>query len=136
MSESTTNEALVGAGAAGGGLGTLLVAAAQPLPEGWRSFVSLSAPIVAVGISGTWLFVKSIYLDPFVRRKKDQVAREEQRQLLAALRSQLAEMAESGRINEERRKELEAKVRELENMQFDHFEGRMRILVQASPPTS
>jgi hypothetical protein len=63
---------VVSAGAAGGGLGTLLISFAEGLPETneWKTFLTLIAPILTVGVSGLWLFVKTVYIDPVVATMK------------------------------------------------------------------
>ena len=63
---------IVGAGVAGGGVGTLIAAFAESLPDdtGFKSILTISAPLITIAISGIWLFFKAVYVDQYAASKK------------------------------------------------------------------
>ena len=68
---SPKNTNIVGAGVAGGGVGTLIAAFAESLPDdtGFKSILTISAPLITIAISGIWLFFKAclLYTSPSPR---------------------------------------------------------------------
>lgn len=68
---SKSRSGVLGAGAAGGGIGTVIASIAASLPPDsvYKSFLTVCAPVVTISISGVLLFVKSVYVDPFVARR-------------------------------------------------------------------
>jgi hypothetical protein len=76
---------VVGAGAAGGGVGTAISLYAQSLPVSspYKVPLSVFAPLLGIGVSGIWLFIKSVYIDPIAARKQHE-ARQKLGKLLVA----------------------------------------------------
>ena len=64
------------AGMAGGGVGSLIAEVVREImPEGpWKHVLTVATPWIAVGISGTGLFIKVVYLDPWVANQKHAAA--------------------------------------------------------------
>ncbi len=62
---------VLGASATAGGIGTIIALSAENLVSPtWRPVLTQSAPLVTAGISGLWLFLKIVYIDPYVARKQ------------------------------------------------------------------
>jgi hypothetical protein len=61
----------IGAGAAGSGIGTTIAAIANGLPStsSYKSILLVSAPLIAVGITGLWLFIRNVYINPYTERR-------------------------------------------------------------------
>lgn len=68
IDKSTTAKA----GAAGGGIGTVIAALAENMPDEseWKSALIIIAPLMAVGISGIWIFVKESFIDPIATKRR------------------------------------------------------------------
>ena len=67
---------VLGAGAAGGGLGTVVAAMANSMPTGKASsLLIVTAPILSVGVSGLWLFIKTVYINPYAAKKSNEAKR-------------------------------------------------------------
>jgi hypothetical protein len=67
---------IVGAGVAGGGLGSAIATIANGMSDSvYKSALIISAPLITIGISGLWLFLKTVYIDTWVNRKEVEVMR-------------------------------------------------------------
>jgi len=125
MAKTSSNRAngrdVVGAGAAGGGIGTLLATFADSLPEDspYKTFISVTAPIVTVGISGLWLFVKTVYIDPFAASRKHKSTHEHISRLVADAKKTEQSVLSDPNATEAHKKAIRAKVEELEKRLVD-----------------
>jgi hypothetical protein len=123
---------VVGAGAAGGGIGTVIAAVANGLPDTseWKSALTVSSPLIAVGISGLWLFVKAVYIDPFVNNRKHRVTDEAMEKILSDARATAARTVDDPNASEEHKKEVKKMVEELEKLQIKKITERMEVVAQ------
>lgn len=112
-SRSKESSSVLGAGAAGGGIGTVVasIAASLPADSSYKAFLTICAPLVTVGVSGLWLFVKTVYIDPFVARKSHQANHAYIETLLSDAKryeeSVLADPRATAKHKEEVRKQVE-----------------------------
>lgn len=109
---------VVSAGAAGGGLGTLLISFAEGLPETneWKTFLTLSAPIITVGISGIWLFVKTVYIDPQVASMKHKSSHAHISKLIEDAKKVEQIVLSDPNSSEEHKQQMRSKVEELKRI--------------------
>lgn len=104
---------VLGAGAAGGGAGTVVayVAASLPPDSPYKALLTVCSPLITVAVSGAWIFVKAIYVDPFVARKTHQANHHYIENLLADARryeqSVLADPRSTPKHKDEVRKQVE-----------------------------
>ena len=137
MSPSPTNGSphtaeVAGAGAAGGGIGVVLASLANGMNESsqWKAPLTVAAPLVAVALSGLWLFVKSMYIDPFVSKKK----RESDVAELTLLLQQAEETRDRVRADplasSSHKAKVEADVEELETQLLQRYKDQSLRIVQ------
>lgn len=115
---STSKSDVLGAGAAGGGIGTILATFANSLPaeSPYKTVLSVTAPIITVGISGLWLFVKNVYIDPYVATKRHEVNHKYLNQLIDDARTYEARILADPNASEKHKKEVRAEVERLEKL--------------------
>jgi hypothetical protein len=121
---------VVGASAAGGGIGTIIVAFANGMPVGapYKSVLILSAPLLAVGISGLWLFVKAVYIDPYAERRKNAAADEAMEKILWDARANAEMVLNNPNSSDAHRKEVRKMVEDLERLRLEKISERMRVI--------
>ncbi|MEL6650574.1 MAG: hypothetical protein AAFQ87_07215 [Bacteroidota bacterium] len=70
--DSTSAGSAAKAGAAGGGIGTAIAALAEQMPDSSlvKPVLLILSPLIAVGISGSWLLIKEAYVDPLRTKKR------------------------------------------------------------------
>ena len=121
---------VVGAGAAGGGLGTIIAAIANGLPEQsrYKSILTVTAPLIAVGISGLWLFIKGVYIDPYVARKKHETADAAMDSILANARANAEKVLNNPTSSEEHKREVKKMVEDLERLRLKKITERMDVV--------
>jgi hypothetical protein len=74
MSRKSDTTNVVGAGATGGALGTVIATIANGMDASvYKSALIISAPLITVGISGVWLFLKTVFIDSYVNKKADEI---------------------------------------------------------------
>lgn len=118
---SSKKSNVVGAGAAGGGIGTLIASFADSLPEDneLKTFLAVTAPIITVFISGLWLFIKTVYIDPFAASKKHDTTHKHISKLLADARKAEEQVLNAKHSTEAHKKQIRGKVEELEKLLMD-----------------
>ncbi len=121
----------VGAGAAGGGIGTILAAWANSMPTTapYKSVLTLSAPLLAIGISGLWLFIKAVYIDPYADGKKHAAADAAMERILADARANAEKVLNNPNSSEAHRKEVRRLVEDLERLRLEKITERMQVIV-------
>jgi hypothetical protein len=124
----TTN--VVGASAAGGGIGTVIAAIANGMPEhsSYKSLLTVSAPLITVGISGLWLFIKTVYIDPFAARKKYQASDTAMEKVLADARTNAEKVLNDSNSSQEHKQEVRKMVEDLEKLRMKKITERMEIV--------
>ncbi len=122
---------VVGAGAAGGGIGTIIAALANGMPHDapYKSVLTVSAPLLAVVISGLWLFIKTVYIDPYANRKKHAAADAAMERILADARANADKVLNNPNSSEAHKKEVRRLVEELERLQLEKITERMQVVV-------
>ena len=112
---------VVSAGAAGGGIGTLLATFADSLPpeSTYKTFITVTAPIATVGISGLWLFVKAVYIDPFAASKKHKSTHEHISKLIEDAKKTEKAILDDPNASDAHKKQIRKKVEELERRLMD-----------------
>lgn len=62
----------LGAGAAGGGVGAIFTTIANNLPpdSSYKALLTAAVPFITLAVSGLWLFIKEVYIDPYAARKR------------------------------------------------------------------
>lgn len=121
---------VVGAGAAGGGLGTLIAAFASSLPQTsqYRSLLAISSPLIAVGISGLWLFLKSVYIDPFARQRRHAAIDATMDRIISDARKNAEVVMANPASSQEHKREVQKIVEELETQRLKKITERMEIV--------
>ncbi len=112
---------VVSAGAAGGGIGTLIASFADSLPEDneFKTFLTVTAPIITVGISGLWLFIKTVYIDPFAASRKHQSTHKHISKLLEDAKRTEELIVNDPNSTDDHKKQIRKKVEELEKVLID-----------------
>jgi hypothetical protein len=121
---------VVGAGAAGGGIGTIVAAMANALPQGspWKPPLIVSAPLIAIFISGSSLFVKTAFVDPFFRNRKDKATIAAMDAMLDDARSKKSEVMNDPHASNEHKRAVVRHVEQLEETRIKNISRRMEIL--------
>lgn len=121
---------IVGAGAAGGGVGTIVAAMANSLPEtsGWRTMLIVGAPVITVAVSGVWLFLKAAYIDPFVNERKHRAADAAMDKVLADARANAARVQADPNASPEHKRDVQKMVEELERLRLKKITERMQVV--------
>ena len=118
---SPNKATVLAAGTAGGGIGTLLATFADSLPieSSYKSGLTITAPLITIGISGLWLFIKAIYIDPYAATKKHKSSHAHINQLIQDARETETEILNNSNSTEEHKKAIRTKVEELETILMD-----------------
>lgn len=123
-------DSVIGAGAAGGGIGTVVAAVANSLPptSAMRPLLIVSAPLITVCVSGLWLFIKVVYVDPFVTVRKNRAADTAMDRVLADARSNANRVLSDPNASTEHKKGVQKVVEELERLRMKKITERMQIV--------
>jgi hypothetical protein len=126
-----TDRDVVGAGAAGGGLGTVIATMADRLPptSDYKSLLTVAAPLAAVAISWLCLFVKAVYIDPYAEAVKNKNADATMEKMLADAREHLTRVEADQSSSTEHRARVRKMVEELEKARLDKITERMEVVV-------
>jgi len=121
---------VISAGAAGGGIGTLVATAANALPEGsfWKSVLIVSSPLLTVGISGLWLFVKAVYVDPYINEKKQKAADRAMDRIISDARRNTENAFNDPNATLEHKKDMQSMVEKLEKLRLQKITDRMQVI--------
>jgi hypothetical protein len=116
----------LGAGAAGGGMGTVVASIAAGLPSGspYKELLTVCSPVITVAISGLWLFLKTVYIDPFVARKTYQANHSYIATLLVDAKRYEAQVLADPRSTIRHKEEVRKKVERLEIALMQAIEDR------------
>ena len=98
--------------------------------SGWKSALTVSSPLIAVGISGLWLFIRAVYVDPFVNNRKHEAADEAMDRILSDARATAAKTASDPNASEEHKKEVRKMVEDLETLRLRKITARMEVVAQ------
>lgn len=116
---------VAGAGATGGGIGTVVAAFADGLPDSspYKSLLTVASPLIAVGLSGLWLFLKHAYIDPVADRKRRAAEQKkydaemaQSERFLNKARAHLQSVRDDPNASDEHKLSLQKKVEELEHL--------------------
>lgn len=120
----------MGAGFAGGGIGTVIAAIADGISpnSAWKTVLTVSSPLIAIGIGGLWLFLKTVYIDPFAIRKKHEAENTRMERIINDAKKLLADRDESEQSKQETRKELET----LKGIRLRKMRERMQVFIADS----
>lgn len=126
----STSSDVVGAGMAGGGIGAVIAALADSLPDSsvYKSALTISAPIIAVGISGIWLFVKAIYIDPYVKRKKEELYNLETEKIFDEAESIVDQLRHDKNATDEDKSEASQGLVKLRKIKLQKIIQRMNVV--------
>lgn len=121
---------VLGAEAAGGGIGTVIAAIANGLPDGswWKPMLSVSSPLITVCLSGLWLFAKTAYVDPFVDGRKYKAADAAMDKILAAARANVANVLQDPHATDNHKKEVQNILEKLEKLKLEKITERMEVV--------
>jgi hypothetical protein len=122
---------VIGAGATGGGVGAIVAALASTLPDGSpvRVALTVSAPYIAVSISGLGLFLKSAYLDPFVRSRKEQLLKDTFDKALNEARAERTRILADPAATQEHKDQVIEIVEKLERLQLRNMTERLEVVL-------
>ncbi len=128
-SKQTTN--VVGAGAAGGGIGTLIATFAESLPadSSYKSFLTIAAPLIAIGISGVWFFIKSVYIDPYAAKKKHDADFGYLNQLIDDAKSYEKRILDDPNSTEKHKQEVRKNVENIEKKLMQAIEANVELVI-------
>jgi len=121
---------VVGAGAAGGSLGTVFAAWAnsQPSTASWKSLLVLGSPLFTLCISGLWLFFKSVYVDPFAVAQRQKAADSAMDKILKDARFNADKVTRDPSSTDEHKQEVKKMVEDLEKLRMKKIVERMEII--------
>lgn len=121
---------VVGAGAAGGGIGTVIAALADGMPETspYKSVLTVSAPLIAIGLSGLWLFLKAVYIDPYAIRKKDESADTAMDKIVNDAQVHAERVFNDPNSSEEYKREVRKMVEDVEKRRLQKITERMEVV--------
>lgn len=121
---------VVGAGAAGGGAGTVIAALANNLPDGsrWKSLLILCSPLFAVCFSGLWLFVKAVYIDPFANGQRQRATDAAMEKILSDARANAQRVLDNPHSSKEHKREVNKIVEDIEKLKMKKIAERMEIV--------
>lgn len=121
---------VVGAGAAGGGIGTVLAAIANGMPQAStpKGILIVGAPLIAVGISGLWIFVKSVYVDPYAARKKNEAADAAMDRILEEARANADRVLNNPNSSDGHKHDVKKMVEDLERLRLKKITERMDVV--------
>ena len=122
---------VVGAGAAGGGIGTVIAALADGMDETsqYKSVLIVSAPLIAVGLSGLWLFLKTVYIDPYAYRKKHEAADIAMGKILKDARLNAERVLNDPNSSEKHKQDVRKIVEDLEKLRLHKITERMEVVI-------
>lgn len=120
----------VGAGAAGGGIGTIIATLADGMQDGaeYKSMLTVVSPLIAVGISGLWLFIKTVYIDPYASRKKHEVLDSTMNKVLKDARDNASKVLNDPNSSESHKEEVRKIVEEIEILRLKKITERMEVV--------
>ncbi|MEK2144871.1 hypothetical protein WOC23_23080 [Vibrio parahaemolyticus] len=109
---------VLGAGAAGGSIGTMLATFADSLPpdSNYKTLLTVTAPLITIGISGLWLFIKGVYIDPYAAKKKHEANHQYLTQLITDARNYEQTVITNPNSTDKHKKEVRAEVEKLEKL--------------------
>jgi hypothetical protein len=120
---------VVGAGAAGGGIGTIIAAVANGMTDGtYKSVLTLSAPLITVGISGLWLFLKTVYIDPFANRRKHAAADTAMDKIIADARANAVRVLNDPNSSDQHKREVQKILEDLQKLRMKKISERMEVI--------
>jgi hypothetical protein len=121
----------VGAGAAGGGVGTIVATFAQSLPDtsSAKAVLLVASPLITVCVSGLWLALKSIYIDPFMKDRKLRLVDRAMERVLANARTNALRALDDPNASPSHKRDMQKIVEDLEKVHLRKITERMNILV-------
>jgi hypothetical protein len=121
---------VIGAGAAGGGIGTVIAAVANGLPDNstYKPVLTVSAPLVAVAISGFWLFIKTVYVEPYVNRMKHEAADAAMNKIIADARAIAETVINDPNSSDDHKKDARKSVADLISLKLRKMTKRMEVV--------
>lgn len=120
---------VVGAGAAGGGIGTVIAAVANGMVDGaYKSVLTVSAPLITVGISGLWLFLKTIYIDPFANSRKHAAADAAMDKIIAGARTNAERVLNDPNSSDQHKREVQKILEDLQKLRMKKISERMEVI--------
>jgi len=126
VSRKTEMMNIVGAGVAGGGLGSVIAAIANGMNDSvYRSTLIVSAPLITIGISGLWLFFKTVCIDPYVNRKEAKIMQD----MLSDVRAEKELVMNDPNSSEGHKKQVCKKFQDIEILVMDWHHKTVRSLV-------
>jgi hypothetical protein len=122
--------AVLGAGATGGGIGTIIAALAT-LSENsvFRNVLTISAPYIAVVLSSAGLFIKYAYIDPFVNKKKEEALKATFERALLEARAEKNRILSDPSATVGHKKQIVEIVEELEQLQLRRLTERLEVVL-------
>ena len=118
------------AGAAGGGVGTVIATFANSLPPSspYKSALLIGSPLITVAVSGLWLFIKTVYVDPFVLRKRSDAADIAMDRFLEDARLNAKKVIDDPHASAEHKREVWKMVEDLEKLRLRKITERMEVV--------
>lgn len=90
----------------------------------------MAAPLIAVGISGIWLFLKTIYIDPLVEQRKYRAADHMTEKILSDARAIVERTANDPNASEEHKRAVKKMVEDLDKLRMKKIAERMEVVTQ------
>jgi hypothetical protein len=123
---------VLGAGAAGGGVGTVIATLANSMPNDspYKSLLIVTAPILSVGISGLWLFVKTVYINPYAARKEHDANRALFKELISEARATYASVLADPNATPQHKEAVRKDVEKLERIMMQDIVAKGEVVVR------
>ncbi len=123
----TDASSVVSAGAAGGGIGTVLAAMANNLPAGssWKTTLTVLSPLITVSVGGVWLFIKACYIDRFVNKQKYRASDRAMEDIIGQARANADAVNNDPASSEAHRQAARATVEKLEKLRMEKVAERL-----------
>ncbi|MGH7453072.1 MAG: hypothetical protein ACRENG_17110, partial [bacterium] len=88
----------------------------------------VSVPLITVGISGLWLFIKSVYIDPFTKRKKHEAVNATMDKILSDARVNAERVLSNPNASDEHKRDVIKAVESLELLRMKKIVERMEVV--------
>ena len=108
----------------------MVAAIANELPENsfWKPILIVASPLITISASGLWLFIKVVYVDPFVNSRKHKAANAAMEQILAEARANAARVMGNPHASDEHKREVNKVVEDLEKLRLKKITERMQVV--------
>ncbi|MGH9194730.1 MAG: hypothetical protein ACRD1T_03205 [Acidimicrobiia bacterium] len=100
----------------------------MPESSSYKPVLIVSAPLITIGISGLWFFLKSVFVDPYANRKKHEAANYAMEKILEDARANKELIFSDPNSSEEHRRNVQKTLEDLEMLSLMKITERMEVV--------